>query len=86
MCLISGLWSLASGCGSGIHELLWAVCVGHRHGSDPSLLLLWCRPAAVAPIWPLAWELPYAASMAVKRKKKKKGKKENKNVHCAPVP
>ena len=22
---------------------------------------LWCRPAAVAPIQPLAWELPYAA-------------------------
>ena len=21
--------------------------------------LLWCRPAAVAPIQPLAWELPY---------------------------
>ena len=24
--------------------------VGHRHGSDPKLLWLWCRPAATAPI------------------------------------
>ena len=34
-------------------------------------LWLWCRPAAAAPIWPLAWELPYATSVALKRKKKK---------------
>ena len=27
---------------------------------------------AVAPIGPLAWELPYAAGMALKKKKKKK--------------
>ena len=27
---------------------------------------------AVAPIQPLAWELPYAAGVAVKKKKKKK--------------
>ena len=26
---------------------------------------LWCRPAAVAPIWPLAWEYPYAAVTAL---------------------
>ena len=32
---------------------------------------LWCRPAAIAPIQPLAWELPYAAGEAIKRKKKK---------------
>ena len=25
---------------------------------DPALLWLWCRLAAVAPIWPLAWEKP----------------------------
>ena len=24
--------------------------VGHRCGSDPLLLWLWCRPAAIAPI------------------------------------
>ena len=34
------------------------------------LLWLWYRPAAAAPIQPLAWELPYAAGAAVKRKKK----------------
>ena len=32
----------------------------HRRGSEPSLLWLWYRPAAVAPIQPLAWEPPYA--------------------------
>ena len=44
---------------------------GHRHGSDPKLLWLWCRPAAAAPIRPLAWELPYAMGRALKKKKKK---------------
>ena len=46
--------------------------VGHRHGLDPALLWLWHRPAAAAPIGPLAWEPPYAASVALKRQKKKK--------------
>ena len=32
---------------------------------------LWCRPAAIAPIIPLAWELPYATGMALKKEKKK---------------
>jgi len=36
---------------------------------------LWCRPAAAAPIRPLAWELPYATGVALKRKKKKVLKK-----------
>ena len=30
--------------------------VGHRHGSDPTLLWLWHRSAATALIRPLAWE------------------------------
>ena len=46
--------------------------VGHRCGSDPMLLWLWCRPAATARIRPLARELPYAAGAALKSKKKKK--------------
>ena len=46
--------------------------VGTSYGSDPVLLQLWCRPAAAAPIQPLAWELPYAAYVAVKRPKRKK--------------
>ena len=33
---------------------------------------LWCRQAAVGLIRPLAWELPYATGVALKRKKKKK--------------
>ena len=48
--------------------LPWAV--GHRRSSDPALLWLLCRPAAAAPIWPVAWELPYATHSALKRKKK----------------
>ena len=33
---------------------------------------IWCRPAAVAPIRPLAWEPPYAAGVALKKQKKKR--------------
>ena len=46
--------------------------VGHRHGSYPMLLWLWCRCrlAAVALIQLLAWELPYAMGAAQKRQKK----------------
>ena len=46
--------------------------VDGRHGSDPMLLWLWCRPAAVAPVGPLAWEPPYALGAALKKQKKKK--------------
>ena len=46
--------------------------VGRRHGSDPTLLGLWRRPAAVALIRPLVWEPPYGAGVALKSKKKKK--------------
>ena len=42
--------------------------VGHRQGSDPTLLWLWCRPAAIAPIQPLAWKLPYATGTNEKNK------------------
>ena len=43
--------------------------VGCRHGSDSTLLWLWCRPAAAAPIRPLAWELPYAVGVPPPKKK-----------------
>ena len=49
--------------------------VGCRRGSD--LMLLWLWPAAVAPIRPLAWECPCAASAALKKKTKKKKKKDS---------
>ena len=45
--------------------------IGHRRGWDPALLWLWCSPAAVAPIQPLAWEPPYVMSAKAKKKKKK---------------
>ena len=37
---------------------------------------LWRRLAAVAPIRALAWELPYAAGVALRSKKKKKEKEK----------
>ena len=43
--------------------------VGHRNGLDPMLLWLWHRPAVIAPIRPLSWELPYARGVALKRQK-----------------
>ena len=39
-----------------------------------NLVWLWCRPAVTAPIPPLAWKLPYAADVALKRQKTKKTK------------
>ena len=48
--------------------------VGCRQVSDPVLLWLWHRPAAAAPIGPLAWEPPYTTRVAqemAKRQKKK---------------
>ena len=41
-----------------------------RRGWDLALPWLWCRLADRALIHPLAWEPPYAAGAAVKRKKK----------------
>ena len=46
---------------------LWYT--GCRCSSDPALLWLWCRLAAVALLRPLAWELPYAVCAALKSKK-----------------
>ena len=40
--------------------------MGGRRGSDPELL--WQRPAAVAPIPPIAWELPHATGAVLKSK------------------
>ena len=53
---------------------------GRRCGSDLALLWLWHRPAATAPVGPLAWEPPYATGVALQRQKtkKKKRKKERK--------
>ena len=50
--------------------------VGCRRGLDPALLWLWCRPAAVALIQPLAWEPLYV--LGVQKRSKTKKTKQNK--------
>ena len=64
------VWSLASLSGLRIQwgRELWCSSQTWR-GSDLTLLWLWCRPATVALIQPLTWELPYGAGVALKRKK-----------------
>ena len=61
-------WPRSVGQGSGVAV---SCGVGRRHGLDPVLLWLWCKAAATDPIQPLAWELPYALSTALKSKKPK---------------
>ena len=46
--------------------------LGCRRSSDPALLWLWRRPAATAPIRPLAWEPPYAMGAALEKAKRQK--------------
>ena len=43
--------------------------VSRKHNLYPALLWLGCRPAAAVPMWPLAWEIPYATGVALKSKK-----------------
>ena len=50
--------------------------VGCGCGSDPALLWLWCRLAAVAPVGPLTWESPYAEGAAQEKAKRQKEKKK----------
>ena len=54
--------------------------VGPRRGSDPELLWLWRRPAAIAPIRPLAWEPPYAVGAALEKAKRQKNKKRKRRL------
>ena len=73
MALLSGLGSgFAVSCG-----------IGRRCGSEPRLLWLWRRPVAAAPIRPLAWELPCAACVAIK--KPKQNRKPDVFIHQGPV-
>jgi len=46
------------------HEVVGSIPGLAQSVKDPALLWLWCRPAATAPIGPLAWEPPYAAGAA----------------------
>ena len=58
--------------GSGIAMSCGVDC---RCSSDPTLLWLWCRSVAIAPVQPLAWEPPQAEPAALKRQQQKKKSK-----------
>ena len=55
-----------------VKDLVLPRGVGRRFDLDPTWLWLWYRPAALALIRPLAWELSYAEGAALKKKKDKK--------------
>ena len=54
--------------------------VGHRCSADPTFQWLWCRPAVVALIQPLASEPLYTTGVALKRPKNKT-KTKTKTIH-----
>ena len=54
--------------------------VGLRRASDPALLWLWHRPAATAPIRPLAWEPPYTVGGALEKAKRQKQTNKQKTL------
>ena len=58
--------------------------VVYRHSLDLALLWLWLWLATVAPILPLAWELPYATGAALKSQKQQQQQKTN-NAHCKQI-
>ena len=78
-------WPCSVGWGSGIAV---SCGVGCRRSLDHTLLWLWHRLVATAPIGPLAWEPPYSAGAAQempkrpkKKKKQNKGKKKKKILY-----
>ena len=76
-----------SGLAQWVGDLVIAVScgVGLRHGSDPTLLWLWRRPVATAPIRPLTWEPPYVAGVAQEKAKRQK-KKKKKRIYIIQKP
>ena len=70
-------WLRSVGSGSNV---AMSCGVGRRCGSDPALLQLWHRPAATAPIRPLAWEPPYVAGAAPEKAKNKQTNKNKKRL------
>ena len=63
-----------------IHEDVGLIPGLDQWVRDLALLWLWCRSAALAPIQPLAWELPCVPGVALKRKRerRKEGRKKEK--------
>ena len=51
----------------------WLTNPARNHEVE-GLLWLWCRPAATAPIRPLAWEPPCAAGAALEEAKRQNNK------------
>ena len=76
-----GSWPCSVGWGSGI---AMSCGVGCRCSLNLALPWLQCKPAVVAPIWPLLWEPPYALGEALKRQKTKK--RERMKSLFSPVP
>ena len=72
-----------------IHEDVGSIPGPNQRVKDPAFLWLWRTPAAVALIRLLAWELPYAAGVALKSKKQNKTKQkkptQNSAISCISV-
>ena len=52
------------------HEVASSILGLSQWVKESTLLWLWCRLAAVAPIHPLAWEPPYATGAALEKTKR----------------